>query len=170
MQKRNVGLHEPREHTEGLSVGHRWQLHSGGGPVASTVGKLMGEAVRSARLMALLSLQLSKVVTGSPALMPFYADAYVQMLLFGAPVDPQDGTALEVCLPHSPSSSGDVHDMLMSGTWGMQILPIASKCALPPNLLLRRAIFSQDQLTCSASKTAVYVRCCNLFTRLVLSE
>ena len=72
--------------------------------MVSTVSKLMGEAVRSARLMALLSLQLSKVVTSSPALMPFYADVYVQMLLFGSPADPQDGTALEVCLLCSWSS------------------------------------------------------------------
>ena len=111
---RILGPHKARTRTKRTIAGRRWQLHSDEGPVASTVGKLMGEAARSARLMALLSLQLSKVVTGSPALMPFYADAYVQMLLFGAPVDPQDGTALEVCLLYLTSSRMKVHTICSS--------------------------------------------------------
>lgn len=67
------------------------------------VEMLMNEASRSARLMALLSLQLSKVVTSSPVLMPFYADAYVKMLLYGSPMTDQPGTALEVCMFIAPS-------------------------------------------------------------------
>jgi hypothetical protein len=86
----------------------RWLLHSEDGPVISIVEMLMNEANRSARLMALLSLQLSKLVTSSPVLMPFYADAYVKMLLYGSPLTDQPGTALEVGKVIAPFGVNDI--------------------------------------------------------------
>jgi len=83
--------------------------------MVSIVAKLMGEAARSTRLMALLSLQLTKLVTSSPALMPFYADVYLQMLLFGAPITDQPGIALEVGAPSfQPSVPGMLFARLCS--------------------------------------------------------
>ena len=45
------------------------------------VDRLLTEGQSSLRLMALLSLQLAKVLVNNPAVLPLYIDAYLQLML-----------------------------------------------------------------------------------------
>ena len=76
----------------------RWELHAEGGPVLAAVERLFAQAEGSPRIMALATLQLSKLLTQNPALLPCYTEVYLKMLLYGAPMNDNSfpGTALEV--------------------------------------------------------------------------
>ena len=76
----------------------RLQLHTEGGPIADIVARLLQEAEKSPRLMALVSLQLSKLIANNPALAKQYREEYFKMLLYGPPMNDNSfpGTALEV--------------------------------------------------------------------------
>ena len=57
------------------------------------VGRLLNEGRRSIRLMALFSLQLVKILTSHPVVLPLYADVYLDLLLFNVwPCDQPEAT------------------------------------------------------------------------------
>ena len=92
----------------------RWQLHAEGGPVAHIVTKLLQEAEKSPRLMALVSLQLAKLTANNPAVAKLYSKEYVKMLLYGPPMSDNSfpGTALEVAPLDLLSLSACLHLLL----------------------------------------------------------
>lgn len=93
----------------------RWSLHSEGGPLQEIVQKLVAEAEKSPRLMALVSLQLSKVLSANPAVLPNYSKEYLQMLLYGPPMNDNSfpGTALEASAEFSISLNRTYTDSLI---------------------------------------------------------
>lgn len=75
----------------------RWPLHTAEGPVRVMTHQLLSKRLSNvARLMALTSLQLTKLLTQNPALLPLYKDAYKQMLLQGISLGENPETTLEV--------------------------------------------------------------------------
>lgn len=55
--------------------------------------RMMEEGKNSLRLMALFSLQLVKVLTKNPDILPLYGDVYLQMLLYSSwPCDQPEAT------------------------------------------------------------------------------